>query len=163
MNEQLRAFLAGVQEARFQYRSGVRRVAELEERCRSITSHWDGQPGGGKGDVRRDGPMSALADQRARLPGLYRAWEEQEERVGRFLDGLKDLRYRAILRLRYVELLHWPRVQQELEAGGIYYSERQMFNLHTQALEAAQEQWNRMQAEDLTEDAGGRGPEECVQ
>ena len=138
-NEEVKAFLGAVMEARFRYRRACRKVEELEERCEQITTTWSEAPGGG-GDVHKDGPIIALAQKRSELPTLYAAWERAEEEVDRFLDEITDNRYRAILKLRYVDLLRWPKVLEKLKSeAGIYYEERQMFTLHGKALNAAQE------------------------
>lgn len=142
-------FLGSVWEARFQYRRCVSRVEELQQRCTQVVTSWDCTPRGG-GNSRRDGPLAALADQRALLPELYRAWEGKEEEVERFLDKIEDRRFRAILKLRYVDLFQWPRVVEELEKSGLYYSERQVFNLHRKALEQAEDLWQMEQQKEIS-------------
>lgn len=145
-SDELRAFLGSVQEARFRYNRAVTREQELRERCEHITTSWSEAPGGG-GDVHRDGPLVALAAAHAALKPLYLAWERAEDEVDRFLDGITDVRYRAILKYRYVDLYTWPRVMKELEKSGIYYEERQVFRLHGKALNEARELWRARQEE----------------
>lgn len=144
VNDDLRSFLGSVQEARFQYQRAVSREQELRDRCEHITAGWDTGPSG-SGDIHKDGPLVALAQAHGELRPLYQAWEQAEEQVDRFLDGIRDTRYKAILKYRYVDLYRWPRIKKELEKCGIYYEERQMFRLHGEALNEARELWRARQ------------------
>ena len=146
VSDELRAFLGSVQDARFQYNRAVTREQELRERCEHITTSWSEAPGGG-GDVHKDGPLVALAQAHSVLKPLYKTWEKAEEEVDRFLDGIRDTRYKAILKYRYVDLYTWPRVIKELEKSGIYYEERQVYRLHGKALNEARELWKKRQEE----------------
>lgn len=139
-NDEVRAFLNSVQEARFRFFRCRWQVEELQRRCVSVTANW-GAERGGSGDVHKDGPLSALVDKRSEMRTLYMEWENKEEEVNCFLDKLPDQRHRALLQLRYVDLLRWPDVRARLEQVGVYYSERQIFNLHGKALEAARALW----------------------
>lgn len=146
VNDELKEFLGSVQEARFQYHRAVSREQELRERCENMTTNWDAGPHG-SGDVHKDGPLVALAQAHGMLKPLYLEWERAEEAVDRFLDGITDVRYRAILKYRYVDLYKWPRVIRELEKSGIYYEERQVYRLHGKALNEARELWRARQEE----------------
>ena len=139
-NDEVRAFLNSVQEARFRFFRCRWQVEELKRRCESVTASWSAERGG-SGDVHKDGPLSALVDKRSEMRTLYMEWENKEEEVNCFLDKLPDQRHRALLQLRYVDLLRWPDVRARLEQVGVYYSERQIFNLHGKALEAARALW----------------------
>lgn len=139
-NDEVRGFLNSVQEARLRFHRCRWQVEELQRRCESITANWSTEPGGG-GNVHKDGPLAALADKREELKALYYDWERQEEDVNRFLETLPDARHRTLLALRYVDLLRWPDVRARMEEVGMYYSERQIFNLHGKALEAARGRW----------------------
>lgn len=145
-SDELRAFLGSVQEARFCYQRAVSREQELRERCENMTTNWSSEPHG-SGVVHKDGPLVALAQAHAALKPLYLAWERAEDEVDRFLDGIADVRYRAILKFRYVDLYTWPRVIKELEKSGIYYEERQVYRLHGKALNEARELWRARQEE----------------
>jgi len=144
---ELRDFLGSVQEARFQYHRAVSREQELRERCEHMTTNWSSEPHG-SGDVHRDGPLTALAQAHAELKDLYAAWEQAEEEVDCFLNRIRDIRYRAILQLRYVDLYSWPRIEEELQKGGIYYEQRQIFRLHGRALVEAEDLWENYQKEE---------------
>jgi hypothetical protein len=146
-SDELRAFLGSVQEARFRYNRAVSREQELRERCESMTTNWSSEPHG-SGDVHKDGPLVALAQAHAELKPLYLAWERAEDEVDRFLDGIPDVRHRAILKYRYVDLYKWPRVVAELERSGIYYEERQVYRIHGKALNVARELWRARQEEE---------------
>lgn len=140
MEDEVKAFLGSVQQARYKFQRCLWQIEELRRRCESITAGWSAEPTG-SGDVHKDGPLVALADKRTEMHRLYREWEEREEEVNRFLDRLPDYKHRVILSLRYVDLLRWPVVKQRMESVGLYYEERQMFNLHGKALEAARALW----------------------
>ena len=143
--DELKLWLSSVREKRFDYMAAVWKAEDLRRRCETVTAGWSTEPHG-SGDMRRDGPLVALAAKEAELPGLYRAWEQRENEVGAFLDKLDSPAYRALLKLRYVDLLRWPVVQDRMEQLRLYYSERQIFNLHGQALNAARELWRREHA-----------------
>lgn len=138
----LTAFLGSVEDAKIRYLRGVRKVEDLRLRCEHVTSAWESEPRGG-GDVHKDGPLVALAQARGELPQLYREWENAEEEVNQFLEGVPSRTHRAILQMRYVELLQWPRIMKELQACGIYYEERSVFRHHGIALNEARELWRQ--------------------
>lgn len=150
VSDELRAFLGSVQEARFRYNRAVSREQELRERCENMTTNWGAEVHGG-GDVHKDGPLVALAQAHAALKPLYLAWERAEDEVDRFLDGIQDTRYKAILKYRYVDLYTWPRVIKELEKSGIYYEDRQVFRLHGKALNEARELWRTLKEGEVHE------------
>lgn len=108
--------------------------------CTRITAQLGLTPGGG-GDVHKDGLLLAVAEQQELLRSLYLRAVETENRVEHFIAGIPDARYRAILRLRYLDLLRWPEVLDQLEKGGLYYSDRQMFRLHGEAMQAARKHY----------------------
>ena len=140
VKDEVKAFLGQVQQAKYRFQRCLWQIEDLRLRCESITSSWNPNPGG-SGDVHKDGPLAALADKRTELDRMYREWKTWEEEVNRFLEKLPDYRHRVILCLRYVDLLRWPVVRERMASVGLYYEERQMFNLHGKALEAARTLW----------------------
>ena len=50
---------------------------------------------------------------------------------------------RAVLSLRYISLLRWPEIQQRLEEQGLFYSQRQIFNLHRMGLKDVERSLHR--------------------
>ena len=73
---------------------------------------------------------------------------ESYREVEAFLDRITDGTYRTILRRRYLDVgLSWSEIRDRLEEDGLYYSERHIVRLHTQAVEAAQTLWNREREE----------------
>ena len=138
--DELKDFLGSVLRARFAYFRCMRQAEELEERCTSLSSPLSSE-GRGTKDVHKDNMLIALADKTAALPELYRKWVDAEWEVDRFLDNIPDDRHRAILKLRYVDMLRWPKIVEELKKSGIYYEERQVHNLHGEALNVARELW----------------------
>lgn len=137
----VREFLESVREAKFEQNRCRRKVVELDSQCQSITSRASGMPSGGSGDKHQDALWAALSDQRSLYWKNYLNAKEQERKVESFITSLPNPTHRAILTLHYVDLLKWPRVVDELEKCGIYYSERQIFRLHGEALQAARLLW----------------------
>jgi len=138
--DEVRFFLSSAWDAEFAYRRSKRKVAELEERCQNITANWNGMPGGG-GDVHKDDTLNALADWITRRDEWNRELSRREAEVERFLDNIPDDRHRAILKLRYVDRMSWPKVLVGLRDAGYYYEERNVFKLHGKALNSARELW----------------------
>lgn len=142
----VRAFLWTVREARVEEARCRRRLQEIDAQCRSVTPSLSGMPHGGGGG-HKDGPLAALADQRQLHDALLTAAVRQEMKVERFIARLSTDRYRIILKLRYVDLLGWPRIQEQLEAQGLYYSDRQIYRLHGEALQEARQVWTTLHGE----------------
>lgn len=135
-----REFLESVKDARFVQRRCERKLEELDSRCTAMTARITGVPGGG-GDVHKDDALIALAQTRAELKEAQALASLREREVERFINGLPDVRHRVILTLYYVDLLTWPRVVEEMGKCGLYYSERHVFRIHGEALQAARELW----------------------
>ena len=140
MRETLEEFLGSVWEKKRAVSRCIWEIRDLQDRCRRITACLDGA-GRGSGDSRRDGALVALADRQSRLPVLEEELTCREEQVRDFLDRLEDERLAAILRLRYVCGLKWSAVQSRLQEMNLYYSERQVYNLHRKALAQARLLW----------------------
>ena len=106
----------------------------------SVTATLSATPGGGGGgDAEK--MWAALADESARLYPLLKAAMEQERRVENFIDRIPHDSYRLILKLRYLDCLSWERVQELLSRSGVFYSDRHIYRLHGEALEAARRLW----------------------
>lgn len=141
--DELKDFLGSVLRARFAYYRCMRQAEELEEKCTALSSPLSSEGGRGTADVHKDNMLIALADKTAALPKLYEKWTDAEWEVDRFLDDIPDDRHRAILKLRYVDMLRWPKIEEELKKVGIFYEIRQIHNLHGDALNVARELWSR--------------------
>ena len=136
----VRTFLESVRDARFEMLRCELKLEQLDAQCKSVTARITGMPGGG-GDVHGDALLIALSMARDALEKSYRDASEKEREVEDFISKLPDVRYRAVLTLYYVNLFTWPRVVQEMEKCGLYYSERHVFRLHGDALQAARTLW----------------------
>ena len=66
---------------------------------------------------------------------------ESEKKVGELLEQVPDEVQRTVLRLKYLQLLSWPEIRDKLEEQNVYYSSRQLFNIHDKALETARRLW----------------------
>lgn len=144
MTDAFMEFLLSVGHARFEQNRLAVRVAELDARCTKITPAWGDTEGGG-GDAQRQ--WAILADEHHRLVEQLEAAVEQERRVQAFLDRVRPTVYRDILTLRYVDLRNWVQIEQMLYRSGNAYSDRHIYRLHGQALDAARALWDRDHAD----------------
>lgn len=135
-----RAFLESVREARFNMDRASRELRKEEARCEQITAQLSGDHGG-NGDPHKDGAWAVLADRRTQLEECYAEAERRAVAVEEFVKQIPAANHRILLRLRYIDLLHWPEVRKRLGDYKLYYSERQIFRLHGDALEAARKLW----------------------
>ena len=129
-------FLRSVRTLRSERLYAERRIERLFAEAERITMSYK-LAGGGSGDVHRDALLAELADRSVELARKVRELWRREELVEAFIEGLPDDRHRAILRLRYIGCLPWPKVRAALEALGFWYDERQVFRLHGAALQIA--------------------------
>ena len=90
--------------------------------------------------------LSRLTELRRRCEEKQQEAERQEALVSAFIEALPTAAGRTILRLRYCEGLRWtggraghPCVLSAMHKAGLYYSERQMFRMHNQALRDARQ------------------------
>ena len=72
---------------------------------------------------------------------------ESEKKVGELLERIPDEIQRTILRLRYLQLLSWPEIQNKLEEQNIYYSFRHLHNIHDKGMEIAGQLWEDGEAD----------------
>ena len=56
--------------------------------------------------------------------------------------------HRILLRLKYVDLLTWSGVQDRMRESNIYYSERQIYRIHGEALQEARKLWAQLHQEE---------------
>lgn len=132
-------FLRSVSHARLEQQRLERRVAELDARCTKITPTWGDTEGGG-GDAQRQ--WANLADERRRLVEQQETAAELERQVQAFLNRVTPTVYRDILTLRYIDLRNWVQIEQMLYRSGNAYSDRHIYRLHGQALDAARALWD---------------------
>ena len=144
----VRAFLETVREARVEEARCRRKLQEIDAQCRTVTGGLSGMPHGGGGDQHKDGPWAALADQRRQHEALLTAAVRQEMKVERFIARLGTDSHRIILKLRYVDLLGWPRIQEQLAQQRLCYSDRQIYRLHGEALQEARLVWAELHREE---------------
>lgn len=137
-----REFLNSAKEAHYNAARCSKRLKEMETRCEQITTRMSGMPSGG-GDRHGDGVWAALADLKSLWVTMYGEAVEKEKALEEFITRLDDMDHRMILRLRYVDRLLWPEVQRQMEIFGVFYSERQMYRLHKDALKEARNLWLR--------------------
>jgi len=79
-----------------------------------------------------------LEEHICQLQDEHRLWLHREGEVVQLIQDVKDSRQRAVLHLRYICLLRWQEIQEKLEEKKLYYSMRQIFNLHVKGLRAVE-------------------------
>lgn len=132
-------FLQSVFEAKSEAQRLRRKIARLETQTEQITANLTGMPLGGNRDS--EGAWATLADIRASYAQKLLDAELTEKTVADFIDTLPTRECRIILRLRYLDCLHWPSVRRALEKAGICYEERQVYRIHGKALDEARQDW----------------------
>lgn len=147
-SDPVREFLNSVREAHFDRDRCLRKLQQTASQCVSLTAQVSGIPGGHGGDSHKDGAWAALADQRSQLEELYERAVRQEMEVESFISQLGQDVHRIILRLRYVDMLPWPAVQKRLEKNNIFYSDRQIYRIHGEALQEARSLWAQLHQEE---------------
>lgn len=143
--QEVKDFLDSVYEARTQMarcRARLRRLGEEE-----MPLKVEQLPGGAVGE-QAAACLGLLGAELGEMSRGIRVWREREREVAEFIDRIPDSRCRAVLRLRYLDLLGWNQVQTRLEECGIYYDLRHIYRLHTRGLAMAEELW-RKKKEDL--------------
>lgn len=142
----VRAFLESAMEAKLEARRRSRRVARLESQCTRMTQRMSGMPfGGGAG---AESTWIALAEERALECEAVKNELAKHHEVECFIGRLESVEHKTVLRLRYLEGFNWVKVQQQLYKDGISYSERHIYRIHGQALQAARELWAAEQQEE---------------
>lgn len=138
-----RDFLNSARAARFYMNRAAEEIRNAEALCEQITAQISGAPGGG-GDVHKDGAWAALADHRRALEAQHCIMEQQKLEIERFINDISDWRQQIVLRSRYVDMLRWPKIRERLSDYKLYYSERQLFRIHREALAAAEKLWTEL-------------------
>ena len=89
-----------------------------------------------------------IADEQARELAVVSEELESYRRVETFVAQMPEKTHRTILRRRYLDTgKSWTEIQDDLARDGLYYSQRHLLRLHTQALEAARELWDQEREE----------------
>lgn len=132
--------LEAVEENRIQVARLRREVKYLEGRCTSTTAGYGLKTGsGGNGPAES---WAVLADRRKALEALEAELNVQEQQVGQWIELLPKARWRMLLRCRYLNGMDLHDVAEALEqATGRPFNMNQVYRLHRQALDAAEELW----------------------
>lgn len=133
-------FLTRAGDAAKEARRCERRLQEAWAECQRITAQIDSIPGG-SGDVHKDTAWAAYAELKTELEGAYIRAKRLELRAETLLQRLTKTEYRAVLSLRYMQSLRWPMVQEGMAALGFYYEERNIYNIHDNAVRQAASLW----------------------
>lgn len=128
-------FLESAEVAILEVRRLRRRLDELEARREGLQTQT--------GAVARK-IAQRLADEQARELVVIDGELESYRRVEAFVAQLPEKTHRTILRRRYLDIgKNWGEIQKDLAQDGLYYSQRHLLRLHTQALEAARKLWDQ--------------------
>ena len=152
-HDDLKAFLDQVGDYRCRVRRCEYQIAALQSKCEKSTSAWRTDGGGGSAgsDIHKEANLISLCEKRDMLVQLLEEQSAAVASVENFISLLPDYRHRVIMQMRYVDLLRWSEISSELEASGLPYSERQMYNLHGSAIKAARKLWDeRCKCDDET-------------
>lgn len=149
-HDDLTSFLNQVRDYKCQVRRCEYQIAELQSKCEKATTSWGECSGQGAGDFRKDSDLISLAEKKEALVRLRKEQGVAVTAVESFLSNLPDYRYRTIMQMRYVDLLRWGEIASELEASGLPYSERHIYNLHKKAMLAATKLWEEAHKHDET-------------
>ena len=120
-------FLNGIWQARAECARLESQVAALRERRIRLTDVLDGDGNAGL--------IPELEERIRELEEHHRAWCVLEREVGEVIAQVEDPVCRAVLALRYICLLRWSEIQTRLEQQNLFYSQRQIFNLHNRGLD----------------------------
>ena len=132
-------FLESAEAAVLEVKRLHRRVDELKARRDQLQTQ--------KGAVARK-IAQRIADEQARELAVVSEELESYRRVERFVARVPEKTHRTILRRRYLDTgKSWTEIQDDLARDGLYYSQRHLLRLHTQALEAARELWDQEREE----------------
>ena len=95
-------------------------------------------------DSARSIQLARISDLRRQAAEKQKTADRREVEVAALIDALPTAAGQTILRLRYCEGLRWcpgksgrPCVLHAMHETGLYYSERQMYRMHNQALAEA--------------------------
>lgn len=119
----------------------LRRSVKMQEgQCTRSTMRYGSV--GGQGRSIHSQAWDNLADSRTVLQEKEKQLRELEQQLDGLINLLPRPRWRAVLRGRYIDGLHFAEVQQELESStGRPFTMDQIYNLHRQALMAAEKVW----------------------
>lgn len=129
----VREFLESAQFCDSEVQRCKQKADELEAKCSRLTAQINAMPGGGGPD--QNDLLAAYADARTKELEAAKEAEEQRERVKALIARIDKPLYREILTLRYLSYHSWNDVRKRLRKAGYYYSERNLFYLHRQALQ----------------------------
>lgn len=115
------------------------RIKEMEAQAMKVTAQVTGMPRGGNADAQA--LWAKIVDDTDKLYAKQNYYYDHVKLVEQFIDSLSTDKHKEVLKLRYVNCMHWPEISRHLEHAGFYYEIRQVFRLHGAALEEARRIW----------------------
>lgn len=128
--------LQSVKTSRMEIRRCEYRIRQLEDQARSITAQASGMPSG-SGDPHRDSTLIAIADMQTSLQLLKTEYAQSILKAERLIERIPNATYRLLLSLRYLDLMPWAAVQEELAECGEDFGMPWVYKLHGRALAEA--------------------------
>ena len=104
-----------------------------------ITSRLSKEPRGSGGD--REKLLASLADADGEAMRKYAEAEQRMREIEEFIDRLPNRMGRIVLKLRYVDLMHWKDIHRELARLSLNYEEAQIYRFHGIGLREARTIW----------------------
>ena len=136
LHDNVRSFLRSVSQLTSRSQLAYERWQRLQATAESMTARYGDAPSGGKTDPHKDAVWQSAIAAREQFRSAYNAAAEREQEVAMLVDRLPKQEHRVLLHYRYLAGLRWSDVLKSMEKHNLYYSERQMFNLHGEALKA---------------------------
>ena len=103
------------------------------------TSRLSKEPRGSGGD--REKLLASLADADGEAMRKYAEAEQRMREIEEFIDRLPNRMGRIVLKLRYVDLMHWKDIHRELARLSLNYEEAQIYRFHGIGLREARTIW----------------------
>lgn len=139
IEDPVKEFLSSYWEMKKESKRLARKIEELTCQCESATARLTGMPRGGSGTV--NAAWDALADANTRADENLRDALAREAEIENFIDSVPGAKLRQVLRCRYLELMGWQGIADELG-----YVERHVRRLHGEALQEARRVWEATHA-----------------
>lgn len=140
--QKARDALEALEESRSQVARLRRKIQYLQTKATGTTSRYGARSTTASPS---QGPVelwNTLADLKQELQLRERRLSRQEKRLGRWIDMLPKPRWRMVLRYRYLDCMEFVDVADAMsKAVGREVSIHQVYRLHIQALQAAEECW----------------------
>lgn len=144
--DDVRLFLESALESALRIADLRERVTSLNAAATKVTTRLSAVPGGGGSD--KEKILLSLADARDELNKQIVSEYDNSIKVGKFIDSLQcSNAARAVMRRRYLHYESWVQILMWMSRNNLNYSERSVYRLHGEGIDAARKQWEQMRSE----------------